>query len=116
MHKCYRPCKSSAVQTVSTGLAAGCNTREHTAFQSAKLKCVQLLEYRILHFRNNQKNDILPMGRRSYLVFDAVIIKTKVNNIFFGACIFRDLRNNEISWAIEDSNEAFVGLDRLNKL
>ncbi|XP_053101611.1 leucine-rich repeats and immunoglobulin-like domains protein 2 isoform X2 [Hemicordylus capensis] len=27
-----------------------------------------------------------------------------------------DLRNNEISWAIEDSNEAFVGLDRLNKL
>uniref|UniRef100_UPI003BB86124 leucine-rich repeats and immunoglobulin-like domains protein 2 isoform X1 n=1 Tax=Pogona vitticeps TaxID=103695 RepID=UPI003BB86124 len=27
-----------------------------------------------------------------------------------------DLRNNEISWAIEDSDEAFVGLDRLNKL
>ncbi|XP_008108058.2 leucine-rich repeats and immunoglobulin-like domains protein 2 isoform X3 [Anolis carolinensis] len=27
-----------------------------------------------------------------------------------------DLRNNEISWAIEDSNEAFVGLERLNKL
>ncbi|KAJ7331786.1 hypothetical protein JRQ81_013966, partial [Phrynocephalus forsythii] len=27
-----------------------------------------------------------------------------------------DLRNNEISWAIEDSNEAFVGLDRLNRL
>ncbi|CAI5777833.1 leucine-rich repeats and immunoglobulin-like domains protein 2 [Podarcis lilfordi] len=27
-----------------------------------------------------------------------------------------DLRNNEISWAIEDSNEAFVGLDRLSKL
>ncbi|XP_061487965.1 leucine-rich repeats and immunoglobulin-like domains protein 2 isoform X2 [Rhineura floridana] len=27
-----------------------------------------------------------------------------------------DLRNNEISWAIEDSNEAFIGLDRLNKL
>ncbi|XP_069731703.1 leucine-rich repeats and immunoglobulin-like domains protein 2 [Phaenicophaeus curvirostris] len=27
-----------------------------------------------------------------------------------------DLRNNEISWAIEDANEAFVGLSRLNKL
>lgn len=28
----------------------------------------------------------------------------------------RDLRNNEISWAIEDANEAFVGLGRLDKL
>lgn len=28
----------------------------------------------------------------------------------------RDLRNNEISWAIEDANEAFVGLSRLDKL
>ncbi|NXI60618.1 LRIG2 protein, partial [Chloroceryle aenea] len=27
-----------------------------------------------------------------------------------------DLRNNEISWAIEDANEAFVGLSRLDKL
>ncbi|XP_023798025.1 leucine-rich repeats and immunoglobulin-like domains protein 2 isoform X1 [Cyanistes caeruleus] len=27
-----------------------------------------------------------------------------------------DLRNNEISWAIEDANEAFMGLSRLNKL
>ncbi|NXN99578.1 LRIG2 protein, partial [Rhinopomastus cyanomelas] len=27
-----------------------------------------------------------------------------------------DLRNNEISWAIEDANEAFVGLGRLDKL
>ncbi|XP_077191044.1 leucine-rich repeats and immunoglobulin-like domains protein 2 [Paroedura picta] len=27
-----------------------------------------------------------------------------------------DLRNNEISWAIEDSSEAFVGLDSLNNL
>lgn len=29
---------------------------------------------------------------------------------------YRDLRNNEISWAIEDANEAFVGLSRLDKL
>ncbi|NXS62138.1 LRIG2 protein, partial [Brachypteracias leptosomus] len=27
-----------------------------------------------------------------------------------------DLRNNEISWAIEDANEAFVGLSRLDRL
>uniref|UniRef100_A0A8C3UJ38 Leucine rich repeats and immunoglobulin like domains 2 n=1 Tax=Catharus ustulatus TaxID=91951 RepID=A0A8C3UJ38_CATUS len=27
-----------------------------------------------------------------------------------------DLRNNEISWAIEDANEAFVGLSKLDKL
>ncbi|KAM6333482.1 leucine-rich repeats and immunoglobulin-like domains protein 2 isoform 4-T4 [Alca torda] len=29
---------------------------------------------------------------------------------------YLDLRNNEISWAIEDANEAFVGLSRLDKL
>lgn len=34
--------------------------------------------------------------------------------IFFCSC--RDLGNNEISWAIEDANEAFVGLSRLDKL
>lgn len=29
---------------------------------------------------------------------------------------FRNLRNNEISWAIEDASEAFTGLTSLTKL
>lgn len=38
-----------------------------------------------------------------------------INN-FFLPDTFRDLRNNEISWAIEDASEAFAGLKSLTKL
>lgn len=41
-------------------------------------------------------------------------------NIFCGLIspplLNRDLKNNEISWAIEDMNGAFSGLDKLRKL
>uniref|UniRef100_A0A663MHZ4 Leucine rich repeats and immunoglobulin like domains 2 n=2 Tax=Athene cunicularia TaxID=194338 RepID=A0A663MHZ4_ATHCN len=40
------------------------------------------------------------------------------DGVFRGLANLRtlDLRNNEISWAIEDANEAFVGLGRLDRL
>lgn len=31
-------------------------------------------------------------------------------------CNIRDLKNNEISWTIEDMNGAFSGLDKLRRL
>jgi hypothetical protein len=43
------------------------------------------------------------------------VVVILANNLFLPDT-FRDLRNNDISWAIEDASEAFSGLKSLTKL
>ncbi|XP_074706531.1 leucine-rich repeats and immunoglobulin-like domains protein 2 isoform X2 [Strix aluco] len=67
-----------------------------------------------------QDNRILAQLNQTYHLMSVVIRSS--GSVAWGARLHgipvprRDLRNNEISWAIEDANEAFVGLSRLDRL